>query len=385
MYRVRSGATNGIAGATLAALACAACGGAGGTEGGDTGEHDDATASSTAAESAPVAVARPPEPGERRFASLLQLTFEGQNAEAYFSADGERLIFQRRVEGRIPCDQIFTMRVDGTERRLVSTGEGTTTCGYFFPSGDRILYSSTHAASPECPPPPDYTRGYVWPLHDHDIYTARPDGSELELLFRSPAYDAEATIAPDGSRIVFTSAKDGDLDIYSMNPDGSDVRRLTREVGYDGGAFFSPDGSMIVYRAQHPESEAEVEEFRDLLADGLVRPGVLEIRVMNADGTGKRTLTDNGAANFAPFFHPSGEKVIFASNLHDPESRNFDLYMIGLDGEGLERITTSEEFDGFPMFSPDGRRLVFASNRYAEREGETNLFIAEWIDDPEPR
>lgn len=331
------------------------------------------------------AVSREPEPGERHFTSLRQLTFEGENAEAYFSDDGTRLIFQRRVEGDIECDQIFTMRLDGTDLRRVSTGEGATTCGYFFPSGDRILYASTHHASPECPSPPDYSRGYVWSLHDYDIYTARPDGSELEALFRSPRYDAEATIAPDGSRIVFTSLRDGDLDIYSMRPDGSDVRRLTHEVGYDGGPFFSPDGSMIVYRAHHPESAEEVRDYRELLADDLVRPGVLDIWVMNADGTGKRRLTDNGAANFAPFFHPGGGRVIFASNLHDPDSRNFDLYTIGVDGEGLERITTSGEFDSFPMFSPDGRYLAFASNRHAAREGETNIFLAEWTDEPDAR
>ncbi|WP_419165709.1 TolB family protein [Candidatus Palauibacter sp.] len=326
-------------------------------------------------------VARDPLPGERRFASLTQLTFEGENAEAYFSSDGERLIFQRRYEGEYECDQIFTISVEGGDRNLVSTGLGRTTCAYFFPDDSRIVYSSTHHASEACPTPPDLRQGYVWALYDYDIYTARPDGSDVQAIFSSPGYDAEATISPDGSRIVFTSTRDGDLDIYSMNPDGSDVRQLTDEPGYDGGPFFSPDGSKIVYRARHPESEEELADYQALLADNLVRPGVLDIYVMDADGSNRVRLTDNGAANFAPFFHPSGEKVIFASNLHDPDSRNFDLFMIDLDGTGLEQVTFSEEFESFPMFTPGGRRLVFGSNRHGSHEGNTNLFIAEWIDE----
>lgn len=325
----------------------------------------------------PPAVAVEPEPGETHFASLRMLTFQGENAEAYFSADGTRLIFQATRPGSA-CDQIYVMDADGSDLRLVSTGGGRTTCGYFFPSGERILYRSTHAAGPECPPEPDYSRGYVWALYDYDIYTARPDGSEPELLFRSPGYDAEATVSPDGRWIVFTSTRDGDLEIYRMRADGSDLRRLTHEPGYDGGPFFSPDGTKIVYRAHHPEDEAELADYRSLLEEDLVRPGTLEIFVMGADGGNKRRLTDNGAANFAPFFHPSGEKVIFSSNLHDPESRNFDLYVIGLDGGGLERITTHPSFDGFPMFSPDGSLLVFASNRRQRNPGDTNVFVAEW-------
>lgn len=328
------------------------------------------------------ALSRTPAPGERRFRGLTQLTFEGENAEAYFSADGERLIFQRRNPGEVECDQIFTIDADGGPIRRASTGAGRTTCAFFFPDGERILYSSTHLQSRSCPPPPDYSRGYVWRLYDFDIFTADEDGSEAELLFRSAGYDAEATISPDGSRIVFTSTRDGDLDIYSMNADGTDLRRLTDEPGYDGGPFFSPDGSLIVYRARHPESEEELADYRALLADGLVRPGILDIYVMNADGSGKRRLTDNGAANFAPYFHPGGRKVIFASNLNDPGGRDFDLFLIDLDGGGLEQVTFSEEFDSFPMFSPDGRRLVFASNRHAAGPGDTNLFIAEWVEDP---
>ncbi|MDE2879958.1 hypothetical protein [Candidatus Palauibacter soopunensis] len=352
---------------------------------GDTGEQNDAAGRNDAArnDAESGAVIRDPLPEERRFASLAQLTFEGENAEAYYSSDGQRLIFQRRHEGEYECDQIFTIGVEGGDPQLVSTGLGRTTCAYFFPDDSRIVYSSTHHAAPECPPPPDMRRGYVWALYDFDIYTAKPDGADVRTIFSSPGYDAEATLAPDGSRIVFTSTRDGDLDIYSMNPDGSDVRQLTDEPGYDGGPFFSPDGSKIVYRARYPESEEELADYQALLADGLVRPGVLDIYVMDADGSNRVRLTDNGAANFAPFFHPSGEKVIFASNLNedDPRSRNFDLFLVNLDGTGLEQVTFSEEFESFPMFSPDGRYLVFGSNRHGSHEGNTNLFIAEWIDD----
>ena len=357
----------------MAALVASACTG-------DAGDMDGAAGGEDRAEW--TGVDREPLPGERRFGRLTQLTFEGENAEAYFSSDGERLIFQRRHEGEFACDQIFTISASDGERKLVSTGLGRTTCSYFFPDDSRIVYSSTHQVSDACPPPPDMRRGYVWALYDYDIYTARPDGSDLQAIFSSPGYDAEATLSPDGSRIVFTSTRDGDLDIYTMNPDGSDVRQLTHEMGYDGGPFFSPDGSKIVYRARYPESEEELADYEALLADNLIRPGVLDIYVMDADGSNRRRLTNNGAANFAPFFHPSGEKVIFASNLNDTDSRNFDLFLVNLDGTGLEQVTFSEEFESFPMFSPDGRHLVFGSNRNGSHEGNTNIFIAEWIEDP---
>ncbi len=330
-----------------------------------------------ASETSP-AVEREPEPDEPFFRSLTQLTFGGQNAEAYFSPDGQRLIFQRQEEGH-GCDQQFVINIDGTGLERVSNGLGRTTCGFYYDGGSRILYSSTFHDDPACPPPPDRSRGYVWPLEDHDIYTSLPDGSDLQRLTDVPGYDAEATLSPDGQRIVFTSVRDGDLDIYSMNTDGSDVRRLTTALGYDGGPFYSPDGSLIVFRASRMETPEEIEEYKALLADGLVRPSRLEIWVMNADGSNQRRVTNLGRANFAPFFHPDGRRIIFSSNHEDPQGREFDLYMIGLDGTGLVQVTTSEEFDGFPMFSPDGRRLVFASNRFGTVPGETNIFIAEWM------
>jgi Tol biopolymer transport system component len=165
-----------------------------------------------------------------------------------------------------------------------------------------------------------------------------------------------------------------------MELDATDVRQLTSELGYDGGAFFSWDGSQIVYRAWHHADSASAAEYKQLLRKHLVRPTRMELFIMNADGTNKRQLTDNGAANFAPFFHPDNRRIIFASNLHDMKGRNFDLYLINKDGSGLERVTYSSTFDGFPMFSRNGTTLVFASNRNARVPGETNLFLAEWKD-----
>ncbi len=317
-----------------------------------------------------------PEPGERHFASIRQLTFGGQNAEAYFSADGRRLTFQATPDSG-GCDQQFVMNVDGSSLRRISNGLGKTTCGYFYDGDRRLLFASTHAASPACPPRPDMAQGYVWALDDFDIYTARPDGSDLRRLTDSPGYDAEATVSPDGRRIVFTSVRDGDLDIYTMNVDGSDVRRLTHDVGYDGGAFFSHDGTKIVFRASHPAPEQQAS-YRALLQRNLVRPSQMELWVMDADGANQRQITRLGGANFAPYFTPDDRRIIFASNHRNPRGRDFDLYLVNTDGTGLEQVTTHGEFDGFPMFSPDGRKLVWASNRNGRVPGETNIFIADW-------
>jgi Tol biopolymer transport system component len=327
------------------------------------------------------AVARDPEPGETHLTGIRQLTFNGQNAEAYFSPDGRQLIFQR-TESDSGCDQQFVMNVDGSAMRRVSNGLGRTTCGYFYAGGSRILFSSTHHVAPECPADPDFRQGYVWPLPDFDVYSAAPDGSDLKPLAGSPGYDAEATLSPDGSRIVFTSTRDGDLDIYTMNVDGSDVRRLTSTPGYDGGPFYSPDGRSIVYRASRPATAEDEAEYRRLLAENLVRPSALELWVMDADGSNQRQITSLGGANFAPYFHPDGRRIIFASNHHNPRGRNFDIFLVNLDGTGVEPVTTHPDFDGFPMFSPDGRRLVFASNRFGSVPGETNVFIADWVETP---
>jgi Tol biopolymer transport system component len=318
-------------------------------------------------------------PEEKRLKNIKQLTFGGENAEAYFSADGKQLIFQSTRDGR-ECDQIYTMNVDGSNVRLSSTGDGRTTCSYFFPNARRVLYSSTHLGAKECPPRPDFSRGYVWAVYPtFDIFTAQPDGSDLKQLSSTPGYDAETTISKAG-KLVFTSMRDGDLDIYTMDANGKHVRRLTNELGYDGGPFWSSDGKQIVYRSYHPQTEKEKADYLELLKQNLIRPTTLEIWVMNADGSQKRQVTRNGKANFGPYFFPDGKRIIFASNMDDPKRRNFDLYKINVDGTGLERITFNETFDGFPMFSPDGKKLVFASNRNAKTRGDTNVFIADWVE-----
>ena len=317
--------------------------------------------------------------GEVHLANIRQLTFGGENAEAYFSFDGQRIIFQSTREG-VPCDQIFTMNLDGSDQRMVSTSDGRTTCGYFYPGGDSIIYASTHLGGAECPPAPSFRMGYVWAIYDSfDIFRANLDGSGLTRLTDEPGYDAEATIGPDG-RVVFTSVRDGDMEIYSMNGDGSDVRRLTHRQGPDGGPFFSPDGSKIIFRGREIPDGPEYDDFKRLLDQGLWRPTAVEVFVMDADGSNLRQVTDYGGASFAPYWHPDGERIIFSSNLHNPDGRNFDLFMINLDGTGLEQITFTDVFDGFPMFSPDGSKLIFASNRDAAAEGDTNIFIADWVD-----
>ena len=322
-------------------------------------------------------------PGERHLADVRQLTFGGQNAEAYFSPDGRKLIYQAipRVGS---CDQEFVMDLTTGETKRVSSGKGRTTCGYFrYPQGDRIIWASTENDKPGgdvCPPEPDRSKGYVWPIYDsYDIWTAKPDGSDARLLVKSPGYDAEATWRPTGGKIVFTSDRDGDLDLYEMDEDGKNVKRLTSAPGYDGGAFYSPDGREITWRASRPEG-AELEEYRALLKQGLIRPTKLDIYVMNADGTNVRRITDNKAANFCPLFTADGKKVMWSSNVGDPKGREFDLWMAPKNGGEAERVTTAPGFDGFPHFSPDGKWLVWASNRADPGSHETNIFIARWVE-----
>jgi TolB protein len=320
------------------------------------------------------------EPRERRLANLRQLTAGGQNAEAYFDVTGTRLVFQS-TRPPFACDQIFTMTTDGADVRLVSTGQGRTTCGFLFPDGRRLLYASTHLGDAGCPPPPDRASGYVWPIYPtYDVFAVGLDGGVPTRLTDNDGYDAEAAVSPDGRRIVFTSLRGHDLDLYVMNADGSNVTRLTDRYGYDGGAFFSWDGRYIVYRAAYPETAAEREEYATLLRQGLVRPRRLELYVMRADGTDVRQVTRTGAASFAPFMHPNDEQIVFSSNLHDSSGRSFALHLVNVDGSGLERVTWAESFASFPMFSRDGRRLVFCSNRGARAPREIDVFVADWTD-----
>lgn len=316
---------------------------------------------------------------ETRLLNLKQLTFGGQNAEAYFSFDGTRIIFQS-TRPPYQCDQIFSMNLDGSDVKLLNNGKGRTTCGFFFPDGKRFIYASTHLASEGCPPAPDRSQGYVWPIYpSYDIFSANIDGSGLKRLTKTPGYDAEGTISSDGKKIVFTSMRSGDLDIYTMNADGSGTKRLTTGKGYDGGPFFSWDGKTIVYRAYHPTTKDEANEYQTLLKQNLIKPSRAEIFTMKADGSNKRRITQNGAANWAPFLHPNNRQIIFSSNLHDADRRSFSLYVVNVDGTGLERITHDARFDSFPMFSRDGKKLLFASTRAAKEAREFNIFIADWV------
>ncbi len=330
-------------------------------------------------------------PEETHLGALTQLTFGGENAEAYWAFGGDRLIFQTTRPG-VPCDQIMVMdAARAADPTLVSTGKGRTTCSYFFPGDQEILYASTHEKDAACPTPPDRSKGYVWALYDFDIYKAKADGTNPTVLFGTPGfYDAEATVCAKDGAVIFTSDTDGDLELYKMDKDGKDVVRLTHAPGYDGGAFFNADCTQIVWRASRPTGEA-LADYQGLLKEKLVRPTKLEIWVADADGSDARQITYLDSASFAPYFHPSGKRVLFSSNHGDPKGREFDIWAVDVDGTDLERITTAEGFDGFPMFSPDGKRLAFSSNRGSAPPApgshggsDTNVFVADWIEH-EPR
>jgi TolB protein len=327
--------------------------------------------------------------GETHFKQLKQLTFGGDNAEAYWSFDDSRLVFQaNNPKWEVQCDQIFFtewLKDDLANQRpkMTSTGLGRTTCAYFLPGDTTIVYASTHLGDSACPKVPE-RRGdgkYVWPIYaDFDIFVADLNGNLLRQLTNSPGYDAEATVSPQGDKIVFTSMRSGDLELYTMNIDGTDVHQITNQLGYDGGAFFSPDGKKLIFRSSRPQTPEAVEIYTSLLAEGLVMPTEMELFICNVDGSELRQITTLGKANWCPFFHPSGEKVIFSSNHESTRGFPFNLYMINTDGTGLERITHDETFDAFPVFSNDGKHLVFSSNRNNGGTRETNLFVAEWKD-----
>ena len=319
-------------------------------------------------------------PQEKHLRNVRQLTFGGQNAEAYFSFDGKKLIFQS-TRDNLQCDQEFTMNIDGSDVHMVSNGKGRTTCGFFYPNGETILYSSTYLSDDQCPPRPDFSRGYVWAVYpSYEIFAANPDGTGIMQLTHSAGYDAEATISKNGKKIVFTSMRNGDLDIYTMDASGRHVKQLTHQLGYDGGPVFSPNGKWIAYRAYHPVSAKEIDEYKELLAQNLIRPTSLELWVMKTNGRHKRQITHLGAASFAPAYFPDGKRIIFSSNQGSTGGMgNFELYSIRPDGSDLEQITFSPGFDGFPMFSPDGKKLVWASNRNGKSPHETNIFIADWV------
>lgn len=327
-------------------------------------------------------------PEEIHFKNLRQLTFGGDNAEAYFSFDGKYIIYQRTdPKNGIMCDQIWMGKIPekGGEfkPKLVSTGTGRTTCAYFYPDGKHIIYASTHLASKDCPPVPDKEKmkRYIWPIYESfDLFMADTNGVIVKQLTNSPGYDAEATISPKGDKIVFTSTRNGDLDLYTMDLDGSNVKQITHELGYDGGAWFSPDGTKILWRASRPRTDAEIKDYKELLAQGLVAPTNMEVWIANADGSNARQITSLGQANWAPNFMPDGQNIIFCSNSEYKRGYPFNMYKMDINGKGITKISHDKTFDAFPMFSPDGKKFIFSSNRNNGGTHDTNIFIADWQD-----
>ena len=326
-------------------------------------------------------------PQEVHFENMKQLTFGGENAEAYWSFDDSKLIFQATNEkwGQ-SCDQIYIIdtnnyNLNNEMPKMVSLGLGRTTCSYFMPGDSTIIYASTHLEDAKCPHVPErrVNGKYVWPIYDsYDIFIADLDGNIVSQLTDTPGYDAEATVSPTGDKIVFTSIRSGDLELYTCNIDGSEIRQVTNQLGYDGGAFFSHDGKKLVFRASRPKNKEEIEEYKALLSNGLVQPTKMEIYICNVDGSDLRQVTNLGDANWSPFFHPSNEKIIFCSNHESIMGFPFNLYMIDIDGNNLEQITYDEKFASFPVFSNDGKKITFSSNRNNGGTRNTNVFIANW-------
>lgn len=325
---------------------------------------------------------------ENHLKNITQLTRGGDNAEAYFSPNGEQLCFQSNNKNwGVQCDQIFKMEIDKAIQdtnyfpKMVSNGAGRTTCSYYMPDGIEILYASTQLGGSECPKETHIPGKYLWSIHNtYDIFVTSKVGNTKIQLTNQNGYDAEATVSPKGDKIVFTSDRSGDLELWIMDIDGQNQKQLTHDLGYDGGAFFSPDGKKLVYRASRPKTEDEKKEYKSLLRQGLVAPTNMEIYVCDIDGSNSKQITNLGKANWAPFFHPSGKKIIFSSNHKSQKGFDFQLYLINLDGTGLEQITTQSIFNAFPMFSPDGKKLVFSSNRNNHGTKDTNLFIADWVE-----
>ena len=309
---------------------------------------------------------------------IRQLTNGGQNAEAYWSPDGKRLVFQTTREP-YQCDQIFVMNADGSDQRLVSTGKGRTTCGYFLKDGKSIVYGSTHGSGDACPPAADRSKGYVWAVYpSYEIYLAGDDGKIVKKLTGANGYDAEATVNWKTGKIVYTSMASGDLDLWTMNSDGSGKKQVTKGTGYDGGAVFSRDGKRLVWRANHPGTPDTLAVYKKLLAENLTTPMKMEIFTADASGANSKQITNFGCASFAPTFTPDGKKILFASNKHNCDGRKFELFLMNTDGSALEQVTHLDGFASFPEFSPDGKRLVFASDSKAKSRYEFNIFVADW-------
>ena len=326
---------------------------------------------------------------EKHLKNIQQLTYGGDNAEAYFSYDDSKLVFQlSNPKLGIDCDQIYVLdyvnhNMKDSMPRMVSTGLGRTTCSYFMPGDTTIIYASTHLGNKDCPKKPEKREdgAYVWPIYsDFDIFISNLKGEIIKQVTNHIGYDAEATISPKKDKIVFTSDRSGDLELYTMDIDGNNIKQVTYGLGYDGGAFFSPNGEKLVFRSSRPQTKEEIDEYKELLSEGLVKPTNMEIYTCNVDGSELQQITNLGNANWAPFFHPSGEKIIFSSNHKSERGFPFNLYMINIDGSNLQEITFDTVFDAFPMFSYDGKKLIFSSNRNNNGTRSTNLFIADWVE-----
>ena len=321
---------------------------------------------------------------EKNFKTLKMLTNGGDNAEAYFSFDNSKLVFQASNDDwGAECDQIFMMDLEGAmeaQPPLLSTGKGRTTCSYFMPGDKSVLYASTHLADEACPDSPRTVDGkYVWPIYDSfDIFVSDLDGKIIKQLTKEPGYDAEATLSPDGKMIVFTSMRSGDLELYTMDTEGNNVKQITSGLGYDGGAFFSPDGKKLVFRSSRPKTKEAIANYKSFLDRGLVQPTNMEIYTCNIDGSNLKQITNLGKANWAPYYHPNGKTILFSTNHHKPSGRVFNIFSINEDGSDLKQITFDDTFDAFPMFSYDGKYLVFSSNRNNGGTRDTNVFLAEW-------
>ena len=329
-------------------------------------------------------------PQERDLLSRVRrLTVDGRRAgEGYWAPDSQRLVFQSEREPGNPFYQIYALNLATGDAKRISPGAGKTTCAYFRPGSDQILFASTHhdprskalqqeeldfrASGKE--------RRYAWDYDpEFEIYVASEASGQLTRLTSTRGYDAEASYSPDGQWIAFSSMRDAynriltpaeqkqlEVDpsyfaeIYIMRADGSGQRRLTNVIGYDGGPFFSPDGTHIVWRRFD--------------AQGLIA----DVWMMQVDGTDATQITHFASMSWAPFIHPSGEYLLFASNKLGFE--NFEVYMVDVDGKKEPvRVTYSDGFDGLPVPSPDGRRIAWTSSRGGGREGQ--LFLADWNHD----
>ena len=273
------------------------------------------------------------------------------------------------------------MGADGSDVRLVSTGRGRTTCAYFF-AGRRAapLRLDAPRGRRTVRPPPTARSGYVWPLYDYDIYTCAADGSDLRRLDQLPRLRRRGHDRARRADRLHVDARRRPRPLRRWTPTAAACGGSPTSPATTAAPFFSWDGRDIVWRGWHPTDPDERAEYRALLGQGLVRPSRAELFVMAADGTGARQVTSNGAANWAPFLHPDGERIVFSSNLHDPGRFDFALYLIRRDGRGLERAHLRGVVRAFPMFSPDGRRLVFCSSRGAPQPREFNVFVADWVD-----